>query len=294
MNMAATAPRSSLIQLCYVRLAVSQPQSAAAFATEVLGLQAVPDKQALLFRSDNRYQTLCLDTNTATSSIGIEIADEAALDRMAEALKREGFTARQATAEECARRFVRGALIVVDATGNEIDLVLRPAQSGRRYFPSRDAGVTGLQSVGLRSRALKDDLRLWTAILGARVNDRAGDVAYLGFDHKHHRIALYPSGRSGLVYVSYGVESMDAIMQSSYFVQERQIRIVHGPGRDPASGQIFLRFEGPEGYVFSYAYGLNDAEPNHHPRQFAAQPSSLCEWGSECRDIPELQLPSGP
>jgi 2,3-dihydroxy-p-cumate/2,3-dihydroxybenzoate 3,4-dioxygenase len=151
-----------------------------------------------------------------------------------------------------------------------------------------------LQSIGLRSRALKDDLRLWTAILGARVSDRAGDVTYLRFDHKHHRIALYPSGRSGLVYVSYGVESMDAIMQSSYFVQERQIKIVHGPGRDPASGQIFLRFEGPEGYVFSYAYGLNDAEPNHHPRQFAAQPSSLCEWGSECRDIPELQLPSGP
>jgi len=293
MNMAATAPRSSLIQLCYVRLAVSQPQSAAAFATEVLGLQAVPDKQALLLRSDNRYHTLCLDTTTATSSIGIEIADEAALDRMAAALKQEGFTAREATAEECARRFVRRALIVVDATGNEIDLVLRPAQSGRRYFPSRDAGITGLQSVGLRSRALKDDLRLWTAILGARVSDRAGDVTYLQFDHKHHRIALYPSSRTGLVYVSYGVESMDAIMQSNYFVQERQIKILHGPGRDPASGQIFLRFEGPEGYVFSYAYGLNDVEPNHHPRQFASQPSSLCEWGSECRDIPELQLPSG-
>jgi 2,3-dihydroxy-p-cumate/2,3-dihydroxybenzoate 3,4-dioxygenase len=292
MNKAATAVRSSLIELCYVRLAVSQPQSAAAFATEVLGLQAVPDKQALLFRSDNRYHTLCLDTDTATSSIGIEIADEAALDRMAAALKQAGFTARQATAEECARRFVRGALIVVDATGNEIDLVLRPAQSGRRYFPSRDAGVTGLQSIGLRSRALKDDLRLWTAILGARVSDRAGDISYLQFDHKHHRIALYPSSRTGLVYVSYGVESMDAIMQSNYFVQERQIKIVHGPGRDPASGQIFLRFEGPEGCVFSYAYGLNDVEPDHHPRQFAAQPSSLCEWGSECRDIPELQLAS--
>lgn len=292
MNKAATAVRSSLIELCYVRLAVSQPQSAAAFATEVLGLQAVPDKQALLFRSDNRYHTLCLDTDTATSSIGIEIADEAALDRMAAALKQAGFTARQATAEECARRFVRGALIVVDATGNEIDLVLRPAQSGRRYFPSRDAGVTGLQSIGLRSRALKDDLRLWTAILGARVSDRAGDISYLQFDHKHHRIALYPSSRTGLVYVSYGVASMDAIMQSNYFVQERQIKIVHGPGRDPASGQIFLRFEGPEGYVFSYAYGLNDVEPDHHPRQFAAQPSSLCEWGSECRDIPELQLAS--
>jgi 2,3-dihydroxy-p-cumate/2,3-dihydroxybenzoate 3,4-dioxygenase len=292
MNMAATLPRSPLIELCYVRLAVRQPQPAAAFATDILGLQPVPDKQALLFRSDDRYHTLCLTTDTTTSSIGIEMADEAALDQVAEALKQEGFAAREATAEECARRFVRRSLIVVDATGNEIDLVLRPAQSGRRYFPSRDAGVTGLQSVGLRSRAPKDDLKLWTTILGARVSDWAGDVTYLRLDGKHHRIALYPSDRAGLVYVSYGVESMDAIMQSNYFVQERQIKIVHGPGREPASGQIFLRFEGPEGYVFAYAYGLNDIEPDHHPRQFSAHPSSLCEWGSECQDIPELRLAS--
>lgn len=292
MNMAATLPRPLLIQLCYVRLAVNQPVPAAAFATDVLGLQPVPDKDALLFRSDSRYHTLCLVTDTPTSSIGVEIADEAALQRVTESLKQAGFAAREATAEECAKRFVRAALIVTDATGNEIDLVLRPAQSGRRYFPSRDAGVTGLESVGLRSRSLTDDLRLWTTILGAKVSDRAGDVTYLRFDQKHHRIALYPSDRAGLVYVSYGVESMDSIMQNNYFVAERQIKIVHGPGREPASGQIFLRFEGPEGHVFCYACDLNDIDPDHHPRQFAAEPSSLCEWGSECQDIPELQLTS--
>jgi 2,3-dihydroxy-p-cumate/2,3-dihydroxybenzoate 3,4-dioxygenase len=293
MNTAATLPRGPLIQLCYVRLAVLEPQPAAAFATDVLGLQPVPDNQALLFRSDHRYHTLCLATDTTTSSIGVEIADEVAIDRVAEALKKDGFASREATAEECARRFVRSALIVRDATGNEIDLVLRPALSGRRYFPSRDAGVTGLQSIGLRSRSLKDDLRLWTTILGAQVSDWVGDVTYLRFDRKHHRIALYPSDRTGIAYVSYGVESMDAVMQSNYFVQERQVKIVHGPGREPASGQIFLRFEGPEGHVFSYAYGLSDVEPDHHPRQFSAHASSLCEWGSECHDIPELRLASG-
>jgi 2,3-dihydroxy-p-cumate/2,3-dihydroxybenzoate 3,4-dioxygenase len=289
---AGTSLGNKLIQLCYVRLAVRQPQPAATFATEVLGLQQVPDKQALLFRSDERYHTLCLATDTSTPSIGIEIADQATLERAAEALKKGGFDSRYASPEECARRFVLGALIARDATGNEIDLVLRPALSGRRYFPSRDAGVTGLQSIGLRSTALKDDLRFWTTILGAQVSDWAGDITYLRFDKKHHRIALYPSDRAGLVYVSYGVESMDAVMQSNYFVQERQIRVLHGPGREPASGQVFLRFEGPEGYVFAYAYGLGDVEPDHHPRQFSVAPSSLCEWGSECEDVPELRLAS--
>ena len=121
------------------------------------------------------------------------------------------------------------------------------------------------------------------------MTDRVGEVTYLGIDEKHHRMALYPSDRPGLVYVSYGVESMDAVMQNNYFVQERQIKIVHGPGREPASGQIFLRFAGPEGYVFSYGYGLRDIDAHHRSRQFTMEASSLCEWGSQCTDIAELQ-----
>ncbi|MCS3448580.1 MULTISPECIES: hypothetical protein [Bradyrhizobium] len=285
-------PHDSLIGLCYVRLAVREPQPAAAFAADILGLQPVPDKQALLFRSDDRYHTLSLVPATASSSVGIEVSGQAALDRVEQALQKSGFTARRADPDECRQRFVRDALIVRDASGNEIDLVLRPAQSGRRYFPSRDAGITGLQGVGLRSLTLKDDQQFWSSILGARISDWAGDVTYLRLDRKHHRLALYPSDRAGILYVSYGVDSLDAIMQGHYFVQERQIKILHGPGREPASGQIFLRFEGPEGYVFSYTHGLKDVDPDHHPRQFSAHPSSLCEWGSPCQGIPEIQLAS--
>lgn len=282
----------SLIGLCYVRLAVREPQPAAAFATDILGLQQVPDKQALLFRSDYRYHTLSLIPATDSSSIGIEVSDEAVLERVEHALRNGGFIARRGSPDECRQRFVRDALIVQDASGNEIDLVLRPSQSGRRYFPSRDAGVTGLEGVGLRSVKQKDDEKFWTSILGARISDWAGDVAYLRVDQKHHRVALYPSDRPGILYISYGVESLDAIMQGHYFVQERQIKILHGPGREPASGQIFLRFEGPEGYVFSYTHGIKDIEPGHRPRQFSAHPSSLCEWGSQCHGIPELR-PAG-
>jgi 2,3-dihydroxy-p-cumate/2,3-dihydroxybenzoate 3,4-dioxygenase len=284
------SPHIPAVQLCYVRLALTQPHVAATFVTEILGLQHVPNKlEPFLFRSDARYYTLCLADRTQRSSIGIEIAGERELDLVADALADGGFSAHEATMDDCAQRFVRRALIVQDATGNEIDLVLRPAQSGRRYFPSRDAGVTGLQGVGLRSSALNEDLRLWTTILGARVTDRVGDVTYLGIDQKHHRVVLYPSDKAGLVYVSYGVESMDAVMQSNYFVHERQIKIVQGPGREPASGQIFLRFVGPEGHVFSYGYGLKDIDARHRSRQFTPVACSLCEWGSECTEIAELQ-----
>ena len=290
MNVSAAPARCPLIQLCYVRLAVQTPQPAAAFATDVLGLQHVPsDLEPFLYRSDQRYYTLCFTTDADRPSIGIEISDDRGLDRIAETAIGDGFRAREATRNECAQRVVRRAIIVEDASGNEIDLVLRPALSGRRYFPSRDAGVTGLQSVGVRSRAMKDDLKLWTAILGAKVTDRVGEITYLGIDKMHHRVVLHPSDKAGIVYVSFGVESLDALMQNNYFVEERQIKVLHGPGREPASRQMFVRFAGPEGYVFSYGYGLACVDSDHRPRQFTLEASSLCEWGSQCVDIAELQ-----
>ena len=77
MNVSAASARCPLLQLCYVRLAVQTPQPAAAFATDVLGLQHVPsDLEPFLYRSDQRYYTLCFTTDADRPSIGIEISDD--------------------------------------------------------------------------------------------------------------------------------------------------------------------------------------------------------------------------
>ena len=103
------------------------------------------------------------------------------------------------------------------------------------------------------------DLAFWRA-LGAEVSDWVGDIAYLRIDGLHHRIALYPSNRNGLLYAAFEVEALDQIMQNSYFMQESQIRIVQGPGREPASRQMFLHVEGPDGLIFSYVNGMAELD----------------------------------
>ena len=63
-------------------------------------------------------------------------------------------------------------------------------------------------------------------------------------------------------------------------------------GREAASRQIFLHVEGPDGLIFSYVNGM--AELDDKPRlarQFPLVPSSLCDWGSESKDVPELSAP---
>jgi 2,3-dihydroxy-p-cumate/2,3-dihydroxybenzoate 3,4-dioxygenase len=92
-----------------------------------------------------------------------------------------------------------------------------------------------------------------------------------------------------LLYAAFEVETLDNIMQNSYFMQERQIKIVQGPGRQPCSKQIFLHVEGPDGIIFSYVNGMSEMGPVRRPaRQFPLVRESLCEWGSEAKDVPEL------
>jgi 2,3-dihydroxy-p-cumate/2,3-dihydroxybenzoate 3,4-dioxygenase len=172
----------------------------------------------------------------------------------------------------------------LDFSGNRIELVVRPLNSGWRYFPSRDAGVKGLADVMIRSVDIEKDLSIWSGALGAQVSDWAGDAAYLRFDDAHHRIALFPAERAGILSVEYAVEDVNLLMRNYYVLQNLQIAVLHGPGRRPASEQLFLTFAGPGDVCFSFvSEGAPAGAEKRRPRQFPAGHAGLCSWGSECK-----------
>lgn len=282
-----------ITSVCYVRLAVSEPSASARFVSDIFGLQRVADQDGeIAFRSDDRFRTVSLGQNPEDgASVGIEAWDDDALVEIGRRLRELGFAVKEASAGECRRRYVQSALLAEDASGNRIDLVVRPTRSGRRYFPPRDAGIVEFHGVGLRTTEHARDLAFWRA-LGAEVSDWVGDIAYLRIDGLHHRVALYPSKHNGLLYAAFEVEALDQIMQNSYFMQESQIRIVQGPGREPASRQMFLHVEGPDGMIFSYVNGMAEIDGKPRPaRQYPLAATSLCDWGSESKDVPELRAP---
>jgi len=282
--------------VCYVRHAVSEPQACARFVSDIFGLQQVADQDGeLAFRSDDRFRTVSLSRDQDDgASVGIEVWDEATLEEIGKQLREHSFAARAASPDECRRRYVYSALLAEDASGNRIDLVTRPTRSGQRYFPPRDAGIVQFQGIGLRSTDHVRDLVFWR-LLGAEVSDWVGDIAYLRIDNLHHRIALYPSQRNGLLYAAFEVEALDQIMQNSYFMQDNQVRIVQGPGRQSGSRQIFLHVEGPDGLILSYVNGIAEiGEKPRPPRQFPLTATSLCNWGSESKGVPELSARGWP
>lgn len=282
----------NLQDIRYVRLGTRDGDAAARYATTILGLEeAGRDAGAVYLRSDARDHTLVyFEGDPADHTVAFEVADGDALEAAAAEIEAHRLPVRLGTREECELRRVERFLQFRDPSGNGVDLVVRPFHSGRRHFPARDAGVTGFSHVGLRTTDAVRDEAFWTRVCNARVSDRIGAAPLLRIDAVHHRIALFPSTYAGVQHVNHQVEGVDDIMRAYYFLRERGVRIVFGPGRHPTSSAIFLYFEGPDRMVYEYSTGVRSItdEATYRPRQFPFAPSSFCMWGSR-PDIPEFR-----
>ncbi len=278
----------------YVRLGTRDLAAADRFAREVVGLQPGRVEAGVrYYRSDDREHTLAyFEGDPADHTVAFELRDAAALDAAAGELSNAGYAVAHGSGEACEQRQVRGFVHFLDPSGNRIELVQRPAAHGRRHFPTRDAGITGFSHVGLCSTDPARDEAFWTGLLGARVSDRIGDAALLRIDPVHHRVALFPTTKSGVQHVNHQVASIDDVMRAYYLLRQRGVRIVFGPGRHPTSGAVFLYFEGPDGMVYEYSTGVRlitpEEEAGHRPRQFPFGPESFCMWGA-VPDIAEFR-----
>ena len=284
----------SFCDIRYVRLGTRDLVGADRFAREVVGLELAREEAgARYYRSDDRDHTLAyFDGDPRDHTVGFELRDAAALQQAGALLSNAGVRVHEGSAAECEQRRVGGFIRFADPTGNVIEAVVRPQHSGRRFFPTRDAGLTGFSHIGLCSTLPSRDERFWTELLGARVSDRIGEAALLRIDPVHHRVALFPTTRTGIQHVNHQVAGIDDVMRAWYQLREKGVRIVFGPGRHPTSGAVFLYYEGPDGMVYEYSTGVRliapEDEATYQPRQFPAVPQSFCMWGSQ-PDIPEFR-----
>ena len=281
-----------LQRVCYVRLGTRDLEGATRFATDVLGLEVGEvAKDAVYFKSDERGHTLCyLDGDPRDQAVAFEVGSRAAVSAAAGELERLGHAVHAGTPGEAEARKVREFIAFDDPSGNRIELVWRPAQSGVRYHGTRDAGITGFSHVGLCTTDAARDEAFWTQVCNARVSDRVGDAPLLRINEVHHSIALFPTDRAGIQHINHQVESADDVMRSFRFLSERQVRIVFGPGRHPSSSAKFLYFEGPDGMVFEYSSGVKMIadELLYRERQLSFDPRGFCEWGAK-PDVAEFR-----
>lgn len=274
-----------LVDIRYVRLGTADLAGTVRFATETIGLELVRegDGCAWLRGDDRDHNVFYFDGDPADHTVGFEVADEAAFLNAERQLDDAGVVCERATEAGRASRRCMDYLSFRDPTGNKVDLVLKPFHSGRRYFPSRDAGITEFSHIGLKTSDPKRDEAFWTRHFNFRVSDWIGPAALMTFDRIHHRLALFPTDHPGVQHVNFQVASIDDIMRSWYYLTERQIRIRFGPGRHPTSSAMFLYYEGPDGVIYEYSSGVREIRPEDEwrPRQFPFDSTSFCMWGAK-------------
>ena len=269
--------------LRYLRVEVDDLDAATRFAADLFGLQpADRDETRVTFRSDARNYAICFSRAHDGDAVALTVADASDLEKVAERLTAAGHASRRLSEAEAVARQAKAALAVAAPNGVTVEIVWRPMTSGWRYHGPRDAGIVGLQAVSLACTDIVANEAFWTRGLGLTVTDWVGDAAFLALDDAHHRVALYPSRRDGILGATWAVESKDNVMVNWYFLQHAQAPIVAGPGRQPASNAMFVTTRGPRGLLMSYAA---ETELGPHivargPRQFPATAASHCAWGS--------------
>ena len=273
-----------LEQLRFVRIPTASLGEASGVMLDIVGLELGERLERIeRFRSDSRAYSVELDASGASDrpTVAVSLRTVEQLEAVYTPLAQCGWSVESIPYDVCRDRRYYAGLACRDLSGNRIELVVRAEDKGRRYFPSRDAGIVGLSQVVLGSRNPIADAAAWVDVLGARISDRVGEGVYLGWDDAHHRIMLVPSDRESFLIVGFEVEGVDAVMQSNYYFLDHQVGLVRGPGKDPASGQVFLTFRGPSPDVyFDFSTRSAPYTEARRPRQFAATPGSFCSWGS--------------
>ena len=288
----------NLHDIRYVRLGTADLEASTRFITDIIGLQLVArEGKAAYFRSDKvavrgdtRDHSLVLfEGDPEDQTIGLELRDPADVDTVGALLENVGHKVHRGTREECEARRTKDFIATQDPSGNKIEILARPYHSGVRYFPGRDAGITHFSHIGLFTKDARRDTEFWTRLCNARVSDYLGDSPFLRIDTTHHSIVLFPSNRTGIHHINHQVEDLDDVMKSYYFLKEKNVRIVHGPGRHPISTAIMVYFEGPDRVTYEYSCGVKhimpEEEATHRPRQFSLDAYNACMWGSRAAEI---------
>ena len=150
----------NLHDIRYARLGTQDLDSAIKFATNVVGLQLVArEGNAAYFRSDKseirgdtRDHTLVyFEGDPSDQTIGLELIDPGDLDAVGAALEKAGRPVHFGTRQECDSRRTQAFIASSDPSGNKLEILARPYNSGTRFFPARDVGITNFSHVALFS-----------------------------------------------------------------------------------------------------------------------------------------------
>ena len=116
-------------------------------------------------------------------------------------------------------------------------------------------------------------------------SDRLGEgiTFYRAFPNPyHHGIGVGRSARNHFHHLNFMVTEIDDIGRALARFRAKDVAVVFGPGRHPASTSVFLYFLDPDGMTLEYSFGMEEfpeVDPRA-PRRLEPTPLNFNSWGS--------------
>jgi len=223
---------SDLKSLGYITVSTSDIDRWRHFAFGVLGFAEGngPDPSALYLRMDERAARFIVvpgETDRVVT-IGWEVRDHAALQRVTAALDRAGVAFKQLSVEEAGDRRVEEVITFEDPSGTTLEVfhgaVLDHSPVITPFGATFVTGDQGLGHVVVPATDPKAMFDFYTDVLGFRsrgafrvpLPKEFGPVRvrFLGINERHHSMAIVPAAHQrdpGVVHVMVEVDTLDAV-----------------------------------------------------------------------------------
>jgi len=278
-------------RLAYVALNVTDLERSRRFYEHEVGLQysATGPGGELYFRCGYEHHSMVLypAKQAGVKRIGFEMLDAEALHGLRQRLQGLGIDLQDVEGEPHVGKAIEHAFRITEpGTGLVLEFFSDMEEFGGQPFVPTVAKIQRLGHVGIRSPDIRSSADFFIKVLGFALSDYVDGKAYFlrcPPNPFHHSMALGHGPSAGLHHVNFMVSEIDDVGRGIARFTKGEVPIVHGPGRHPPSGSVFLYFLDPDGMTVEYSFGMEEfppGEPARKPRMLAPVPESIDYWGS--------------
>ena len=263
---------SELVSLGYVGIASRHLDDWSDFATGMLGMQLAERSAAgLSLRMDDRRQRVLVQPASTESCrlFGWEVADAAALERLASRLEAAGVAVAQGGRSLADQRLVRDLIVFQDPAGNTLEAFHGQFLADTPFTPGRNisgfrAGALGAGHIVLTTDRVETLLAFYGDILGFRLSDytlRPFKAYFFHINARHHSFAVVETGSAGVHHLMVELYSLDDVGQAYDLAQADAERIGVTLGRHTNDFMTSFYARSPSGFMIEYGWGGRDIDP---------------------------------
>jgi 2,3-dihydroxybiphenyl 1,2-dioxygenase len=272
---------TSVAQLGYLGLSVSNVDEWERFAGQILGLQANGrDADGSLFLRMDEYHHRFIVHPTGKDDlayIGWEVATEEALQALAAQLTAAGVEVQSGTTEEAEARRVAGLIKFHDASGIASEIFYGPLVTFDKPFQS-PRPISGFKTEGqglghfvLFVDDLDRSLHFYRDVLGMRISDFIWfspapnvtlKIAFFHCNPRHHSLAFaaMPQAPKRLHHFMLQTNSLDDVGSTYYLCQNEKVPIVMNLGKHTNDHMVSFYLRTPSGFAVEYGWGAREVD----------------------------------